>query len=116
MLTRNCETKSKLIYPGDFNVRLTVCTSKSRYLTEGAYYPAWIETIRDSLGGSILNSSEIKTFSVRRIDKDSSYLFHLQGKMLVERLKGFFQKPVSFRLETLEERPRAWVFLLEKDL
>ena len=117
MLTRNCETeKSSLIYPGDFNVRVTVCTPKSRFLQEDAYYPAWIGTLMDSFGGSILNSDEVKTFSIKRIDKKNPYILRRTGKELIKSIKFLFQKPVSFRLEILEDNPRVWIFLMEKDI
>ena len=116
MLIRNCEKKVPLIYPGDFNVRVTVCAPKSKYTTSACYYAAWIETIRDSLGGSMVHSTETKSFTIRRIDKNSNYLFSSQGTHLAEELKKAFQTPISFRIETVEACPKAWVFLLEKDI
>ena len=57
MLTRNCAI-NKLLKEGDFNVRVTVfdhtkCSDNPDY-QKGA----WIEMIRDSIGGGIVNSHD----------------------------------------------------------
>ena len=114
MLIRNCETK--LIFPGDFNVRVTVCKESHPLGQKEGSYPSWLDTIKESLGGSILNSDEIKTFSIRRIDKKQSYLFKKRSSGIMSCFTYWFQKPVSFRLETIEEHPKVWIFYLEKDL
>lgn len=117
MLTRNCESqKARLIYPMDFNVRVTVFDKEPKYYVPKAYYSAWIKTIHDSLGRSIVNSESNFVFTIKRLGHENSSLFHSPGNKLIEKITKKYQKPISLRIETIEENPRAWVFYLLKDI
>lgn len=110
MLTRNCVTD--LFESGDFNVRVTLFDNNPKYYVPEAYKGAWIETIRDSLGGGIVNSKEVRAFSIKRTGKKDSYLYEGTFTQFLEKLRSSFQKPTSIRITIFGEPDRSWIILI----
>ena len=110
MLNRNCATD--LFEPGDFNVRVTLFDKNPKYYVPGAYKAAWIETIRDSLGGGISHSNEIRTFRIKRPNQKNAYLYEGTFSQFIQMLKATRQKPTSIRITIFGERDRSWIVLI----
>ena len=110
MLTRNCATD--LFQSGDFNIRVTLFDRNPKHFVTDAYKAAWIETIRDSLGGGIANSNEVKSFLFRLTGQKSSYFFDGNFSQFIQMIKHCCQKPTSMRITLLGDAPRTWIILI----
>lgn len=110
MLIRNCETN--LFQHGDFNVRVTIFDKNPKHYVPEAYKGAWIETIRDMLGGYIVNSDKEDAFTLTKEGQRYHYLYQGSGKSLITMLRSKFQKPCSLRIELLGEPTRAWIIII----
>ena len=112
MLTRNCVTD--LFEKGDFNVRVTLFDREPKFYLPEAYKAAWIETIRDSLGGGIFPSNEVRDFSVKKAEQKASYLYSGTANQFIQELKSSRQKPTSIRITILGKPDRTWIILIPK--
>jgi len=110
MLIRNCETK--LFQRSDFNVRVTIFDKNPKHYPPEAHKVAWIETIRDSLGGAIVNSTKEDAFTLTKEGQHYAYLYQGSGKGLIEKIKSKYQKPCSLRIELLGDTNRAWIIIV----
>lgn len=111
MLSRNCEALS-LFKKGDFNVRVTLFDKNPKNYYSKEFKMAWIETIRDSLGGGIVNSNNQESFTVTKVSKTSSYLFRGTGSEFINILKNAVDEPKSIRIDIAGEPVRSWIILV----
>ena len=111
MLIRNRETK--LFQSGDFNVRVTVFDRNPKHYVPAVYKSAWIETIRDALGGGILDSKKVRGFTIYHDKMRTFYLFNGTGKELISKINAMFQKPKSLRISIIDgDREKTWVIII----
>ncbi len=110
MLNRNCATD--LLERGDFNVRVTLFDKNPKHYVPEAYKAAWIETIRDCLGGGIVHSNEPKTFAIKKPGQKTAYLYGGTFTQFIQKLESYFQKPTSIRITILGEHDRSWIILI----
>ena len=110
MLTRNCATD--LFERGDFNVRVTLFDKDPRHYVPAAYKSAWIEAIRDSLGGGIVHSRKSHAFAVKKPGQKHSYLYSSTFAQFIRKIESSYQKPTSIRITIFGEPDRSWLILI----
>ena len=115
MLTRNCATEN-LFEKDDFNVRTTMFCKNPKYYVVSAYKAAWIETIRDCLGGFIVNNASYLSFKITYIDSNQHKIvcpLHETGINLSRRLKKLFDAPQSIRIDVITNcSKKSWVIIV----
>ena len=108
MLNRNCAI-TNLLREGDFNVRVTVFDHSTH--TKGA----WIEIIRDSIGGGIVNSTE--RIKAEIIDENGRCIVCgiLAGNNIANIIDAYCKDPIGLRitLTKLSDRSkvRTWIIV-----
>ena len=115
MLTRKC-AKNELFKAGDFNIRLTVFDHSPKFYLPKPYKDAWIATLRDSLGLSVINSKKFLHYRVTYISKKILICLeyhYTQGCELAEKISNDFDIPTSIRVDLiLERKTLSWIILL----
>ena len=114
MLMRKCAI-DKLIQEGDFNVRLTVFNPAKCSANPEAQMGAWIETIRDSIGGGIVNSTD----RIKLIIDDENGVRVFRGIIdayrISEVIQVFCKRPYGIRISIAPakdtSRLRSWIFV-----
>lgn len=109
MLIRNCALE--LFQQGDRNVRTTVFDCNPRYYVPEAYKIRWIETIKDSFGKGLLNSSVLKSFCIRKPKQKNAYLYSGTFSDLIQKIDSMFQKPTPIRIDILGDKQHTWIIL-----
>ena len=114
MLTRNCAI-TKLLREGDFNVRVTVfdptrCSNDPEY-QKGA----WVEMIRDSIGGGIVNSNTKVKLIIEHANKKHPFRGILKGSLVAEMIRVSCNVPEPLRISIAPandtSKLRTWIFV-----
>jgi hypothetical protein len=114
MLTRNCAI-TKLLREGDFNVRVTVfdptrCSNDPEY-QKGA----WVEMIRDSIGGGIVNSNTKVKLIIEHANKKHPFRGILKGSLVAEMIRVSCNAPEPLRISIAPandtSKLRTWIFV-----
>lgn len=108
MLIRNCD----LFKPNDINVRTSIFSRNPKHYLKDAYMTAWIEFIKDCLGGGIIHSDTPLSFTVQKAGLKSSIIFNGTGQEFIKKLRAGCQKPVSVRIDILGKSTRSWIILV----
>lgn len=110
MLTRNCV--KKLFKPNDTNARVTVFSEKADPIT---YKLRWLDTICNSLGKGIVNSTDAQPITI--IAANGHYIDgFMTGNQLMNTLERSFYEPISLRINLSGWPTRSWIIILEDDL
>lgn len=115
MLTRNCEATS-LLREGDFNVRVTIFDRNPKFYTPEAYKAAWIETIRDSMGGMLVNSKETFKFHIQIANAKGFQEITGPASDLISLLRTeAYPKPMSLRIDVVKSKNKmhSWIFIVD---
>ena len=114
MLTRNCAI-TKLLREGDFNVRVTVfdhtkCSDDPNY-QKGA----WVEMIRDSVGGGIVNSNNKYKLIIEYVNRPHPFRGILKGNLIAEMIRVSCPTPEPIRISIAPasdtSKLRTWIFV-----
>ena len=114
MLTRNCAI-IKLLKEGDFNVRVTAfdhtkCSDNPDY-QKGA----WIEMIRDSIGGGIVNSNTKVKLIIEYEDRPHPFHGIISGSRIAEWIRVSCPTPTPIRVSIAPasdtSKLRTWIFV-----
>ena len=114
MLTRNCAI-TKLLREGDFNVRVTVfdptrCSNDPEY-QKGA----WIEMIRDSIGGGIVNYRTKVKLIIEHANRKQAFRGIISGSLIPEmiRVSCFVPEPLRISIAPANDtsKLRTWIFV-----
>lgn len=115
MLIRNCEATS-LLREGDFNVRVTIFDRNPKFYTPEAYKAAWIETIRDSMGGMLVNSKETFKFHIQIASAKGFQEITGPSSDLISLLRSeAYPKPMSLRIDVVKSKNKmhSWIFIVD---
>ena len=118
MLTRNCAenlVKGGLFKEGDFNVRVTIYdTARLSTTHPERLKSAWIEVICDSIGGGIVNSTDVCDLCIENANGNIVCKGTTRGKSIAEIIALNFKKPESLRI-TIKHRNssqcRTWIIV-----
>ena len=114
MLTRNCAIIN-LLHEGDFNVRVTAfdhtkCSDDPDY-QKGA----WLEMIRDSIGGGIVNSHDKVKLIIERANGARPFSGIISGYIIAEMIRVTCHTPEPIRVSIAPEydtsKLRTWIFV-----
>jgi len=112
MAIANYEALSELLNEGDYNVRITVGHA------ENQQYTAFLELIRDSLGGGILNSDEFMSFEIIGVRKSGTILGGIIAARGNELMTSFeetpeFEELIAIRLDksTKTGKNKTWIIV-----
>lgn len=115
MLNRNCATED-LFENGDFNVRTTLFCKNPKYYVKEAYKKAWIETVKECLGGFIVNNELYLSFKITYMNSENTKIIcplYEKGINLPRRLKKLFDTPQSVRIDLLTNNSkRTWIIIV----
>lgn len=97
MLTRNSQIE-KLLEEGDFNIRVTTYDPTRLYPTPAQQKGAWVEVIRDSIGGGIVNTTELYSLSIKTADKVLLINLHVRGCDIARTIHRYCDHPQPIRI------------------
>lgn len=113
MLKRKCEITG-LLNEGDFNVRVTIYDPTKASNDPTKQKAAWLESIRDSLGGSIINTVCTYDWEVTNQHGIKIGSGWTKGKNITKVIDALFEKPEPIRISvktTDSTTPRIWIFI-----
>lgn len=115
MLTRNCAI-TKLLREGDFNIRVTVF-DPTRCSNDPEYQKGeWVEMIRDSIGGGIVNSHDkVKLVIETTSRKHPLFSGIISGYVIAEMIRVTCHTPEPIRVSIAPaydtSKLRTWIFV-----
>ncbi len=114
MLTRNCAI-NKLLNEGDFNVRVTVFDHTKCSADSERQKDAWLEAIRDSIGGGIVNSHDKVKLVIERINDNHPFRGIISGYVIAEMIRVTCHTPEPVRISIAPisdtSKLRTWIFV-----
>ena len=107
MAIAKSEVMSKLLRTGDYNIRVTI--GKTDYTPDLAY----LELVRDSLGGGIINSGDIYSciiYVVHLDGKETSLRLEMAGKQIMAQTACFIKRSLGVRFDISDDKTvRSWM-------
>lgn len=97
MLTRNSQIE-KLLEEGDFNVRVTIYDPSQVSKDPEKQKAAWLEAIRDSIGGGIVNSTERYAIWIKTPEESLIDGLLIAGKIVATTIDYHCEKPQPIRI------------------
>ncbi|MBR1986803.1 MAG: hypothetical protein IKK84_01100 [Clostridia bacterium] len=114
MLTRNCAI-NKLLNEGDFNVRVTVFDYTKCSDDPERQKGAWIEAIRDSIGGGIVNSHAKVKLIIEHANGQRPFRGIISGNLIPEMIRVSCFIPESLRISIAPandtSKLHTWIFV-----
>jgi len=109
MAIANYEAVNKLLREGDYNVRVTIGHHDNQ--TDSAF----LELIRDSLGGGIINSRNEFRFVVNAVRFEAVFsggIFDVKGNEFIANLKENIHDYVAVRIDIIKQRRiKTWIIV-----
>lgn len=109
MAIAKSEVMANLLRTGDYNVRVTIGR------TDNTSDLAFLELIRDSLGGGLIDSDDIYDFTVYVVNKNgttTSLKFNGSGKTIINQISYYIPNSPGMRFDvSYGNKKRTWIII-----